>query len=241
VSGIKSVPNLIYYLHEFFWNFYQFLANCFELFSSESIFNSKNRCHGVPLVSLSLSAPGPPVSTPFPRGCHAPVPAQRHKGAGRQLRSDIASPLSKPRRRLTVGAPPDRACLNAAVFTVRARPAPPPVRPSRRCFPASPHHRVLLRSQLLPLTILSPSMQELAVRSRPIAGASVASTVATPSTVSGALSTPLPPFSLGTPAPELPPLSHPDAGHRRPLEHPPRQRTPPPSDFSTLPVGKKLR
>jgi hypothetical protein len=38
---MKSVPNLIFYLHEFFWIFSQFLAIYFELFSSGVIFNSK--------------------------------------------------------------------------------------------------------------------------------------------------------------------------------------------------------
>jgi hypothetical protein len=31
---MKSVPNLISYLHEFYWNFSQFIAICFELLSS---------------------------------------------------------------------------------------------------------------------------------------------------------------------------------------------------------------
>jgi hypothetical protein len=38
---MKSVPNLISYLHKFFQNFSQFLAICFELFSFGVIFNSK--------------------------------------------------------------------------------------------------------------------------------------------------------------------------------------------------------
>jgi hypothetical protein len=42
---------------------------------------------------------------------------------------------------------------------------------------------------------------------------------------------PLPPFSPSTLAPKLPPLSHPDAGHRRPPEHPPHRRPPPSSRF----------
>jgi hypothetical protein len=69
------------------------------------------------------------------------------------------------------------------------------------------------------------------VRSCPIAGASTASTVATHSTVSEAPSTPLPPFSPGTLVHELPLPSHPDAGPRWPPEHPPRRRTPSPSQF----------
>jgi hypothetical protein len=38
VSIMKSVPNLIYYLHEFVWNFSQFLAIYFELFLPGSKF-----------------------------------------------------------------------------------------------------------------------------------------------------------------------------------------------------------
>jgi hypothetical protein len=36
MSILKSVPNQIYYLHEFSWIFSHFLAICFELFSSGS-------------------------------------------------------------------------------------------------------------------------------------------------------------------------------------------------------------
>jgi hypothetical protein len=39
---MKSVPNLISYLHEFFGIFSQFLAIYFELFSSGVIFNLEN-------------------------------------------------------------------------------------------------------------------------------------------------------------------------------------------------------
>jgi hypothetical protein len=56
VSSIKSVPNLISYLQEFFWNFSQFLAIYFELFSSRSKFNSE-------IADMR----GPPVSRRFPR------------------------------------------------------------------------------------------------------------------------------------------------------------------------------
>jgi hypothetical protein len=237
---MKSVPNWISYPHEVSWNFSQLLPNCFELFSSGSIFNSKNHYCGVPPISLSLSPHRARLS-----GCRFRVAATRPCYPLKAL-ADSASLLSEPRHHLAVGAPPDRACPNDAVSTVRARltagsrPAPPPVRPSRCRLPASPHHRVLLRSRLPPLTTLSPFVQELAARSRPITGATTASAVATPSTVSGAPSTPLLPFPLGTPTPELPLLSHPDAGHRRSPEHPPHRRTSPSSGFSTLPIGKKL-
>jgi hypothetical protein len=68
---MKSVPNLISYHHEFFQNFYQSLAICFELFSFGVIFNSEIadewappvrrrapcRCRGLKLLS------GPRVPT----------------------------------------------------------------------------------------------------------------------------------------------------------------------------------
>jgi hypothetical protein len=47
---MKSVPNLIFYPHDFFWNFSQFLAIYFELFSSGVIFNSENADEWVPPV-----------------------------------------------------------------------------------------------------------------------------------------------------------------------------------------------
>jgi hypothetical protein len=39
VSIKKNIPNLIFYLHDFFWNFSQFLAIYFERFSSGVYFN----------------------------------------------------------------------------------------------------------------------------------------------------------------------------------------------------------
>jgi hypothetical protein len=41
---------LIFHLHEFFWNFSQFLAIYFEPFSSVVIFNSKNADEWAPPV-----------------------------------------------------------------------------------------------------------------------------------------------------------------------------------------------
>jgi hypothetical protein len=48
---MKSVPNLIYYLHEFIWNYSEFLAIYFELFSFGVIFNSENADEWAPPVS----------------------------------------------------------------------------------------------------------------------------------------------------------------------------------------------
>jgi hypothetical protein len=56
---MKSVPNLISYLHKFCWNFSQFLAIYFELFSSRGNFNTE-------IADMM----GPPVSRRFPRRAH---------------------------------------------------------------------------------------------------------------------------------------------------------------------------
>jgi hypothetical protein len=118
---MKSVANLIYYLHKFSWNFSQLIPNCFELFSSQSIFNLKNRCRGVPPVSLSLSATSPPVSTPFPHGCYAPAPAPHHKGVSRHCLSAVRA------------APPPH-CRSASQPRMSER--------RRLCCPSAPHRRV---------------------------------------------------------------------------------------------------
>jgi hypothetical protein len=86
---MKSVPNLISYIHEFFWNFSQFLAIYFELFSSGSKFNSENAHEW-----------GPPVSRRFPcRAClaarHHRVAATRHRLASRALIPTALSSVSK--------------------------------------------------------------------------------------------------------------------------------------------------
>jgi hypothetical protein len=65
---MKSVPEWIFYLHEFSWNFSQHLAISFELFSFRNVFNSGIICHWVPPLSLALSAPGLLISTPSPHG-----------------------------------------------------------------------------------------------------------------------------------------------------------------------------
>jgi hypothetical protein len=48
---MKTVPKLVSYLHEFYWNYSQFLAIYYMLFSIEVIFNSENTDVWVPPVS----------------------------------------------------------------------------------------------------------------------------------------------------------------------------------------------
>jgi hypothetical protein len=127
---MKSVPNLISYHHEFFWNFSQFLAIYFELFSSGSKFNSENTDEW-----------GPPVSRRFPR--RVLLSACRHRVAAMHLRRSrtlsalsgphagiptavpTAPPLSEPHRRLTSphacsSQPRRRPCLKLT-DAIRAR------------------------------------------------------------------------------------------------------------------------
>jgi hypothetical protein len=59
---MKSVPNLISYLHEFVQHFSQFLAICFELFSFRVIFNSE-----------ITDERAPPVIRRVPRWAHVAV------------------------------------------------------------------------------------------------------------------------------------------------------------------------
>jgi hypothetical protein len=101
VSIIKSVPNLIFYLHIFFCNFSQFLAICFELFSFGVNFNSE-----------ITDERTPPVRRRTPRvpthclASHAPPPSRQYPHAARPTASPVA-PASRPSR-LPDSVRPDR-------------------------------------------------------------------------------------------------------------------------------------
>jgi hypothetical protein len=72
---MKSVPNLISYLHKFFWNFSQFLAIYFELFSSGVFLIRKTLMSGSHLSDAAVRA-GPAwqraVSAWLPHAAHLP-------------------------------------------------------------------------------------------------------------------------------------------------------------------------
>jgi hypothetical protein len=98
---MKSVQNLIVYLHKFFWNFFQFLAICFELLSFGVIFNSENADERAPPVRRR----------PWLK---AAVGTARRRRPGRltdhavaQTAAPAASPLAR-RRRFAVPAPVSR-------------------------------------------------------------------------------------------------------------------------------------
>jgi hypothetical protein len=110
---MKSVPNLISYLHKFSWNFSQFLAICFELLSFGSVFILEIADAWDPPVSLPLSALGPPVSAPTPRGCHAHAPRCALKalsGPRVSVPTAICVPTALPMPPRLTRHRPDRAC-----------------------------------------------------------------------------------------------------------------------------------
>jgi hypothetical protein len=107
---MKSVPNSISYLHEFFQNFSQSLAIRFELFSFGVIFNSEIADERAPPVRRR---------PPLPRGCHALRRCRDLKPLSGQR---AARPDSRPRSR----RPPDRLAGAAVAPTtsLAARPSP---------------------------------------------------------------------------------------------------------------------
>jgi hypothetical protein len=128
---MKSVPNLMSYLQKFSWNFSQFLAICFELFSSGANFYFRKSLTRGTQLSAAASRAGPAcqraVSAWLPRvratlhalrtadcRCSKPRPA-----VCSQLRvSQRATPPLPTGRsyRLRAGvprrSPPSRACLS---------------------------------------------------------------------------------------------------------------------------------
>jgi hypothetical protein len=163
VSIKKSVPNLIFYLHDFFRNFSQFLAIFFELFSSRVIYlNSKFdsrvgpacqwQCRAapsrdwLPRAALSGRARGglnvvPIAPRPPPRQPRAARPHASPLAPPPRQCSPLASPLALPSRppwseavvAWYVVVPPRRSPV-AAVPVPVSRPVPRPS-PVRRWAP----------------------------------------------------------------------------------------------------------
>jgi hypothetical protein len=115
VSIIKSVPNLISYLHKIFWNFYQFLAICSKLFSSGGKFNSE-------IADMR----GPPVSHRFPRWACLSVP-RRRMAATRPRRAASCTRPHRAIKALTDSVIPTAPlrCPSRAVASPHARPSRP--------------------------------------------------------------------------------------------------------------------
>jgi hypothetical protein len=83
---MKSVPNLISYLHEFFQNFSQSLAICFELFS-----------FGVIFISEITDERAPPVRRRAPHRAHTTERPRAHRHCPDSALALAACPTASPR------------------------------------------------------------------------------------------------------------------------------------------------
>jgi hypothetical protein len=138
---MKSVPNFISYLHEFFQNFSHFLAICFELFSFRMIFKSEitdSRPHLSDAARRAGPARQPAVAAWLPRAARlartlrpmsgqraarpdspALAPAPTAPRLARAVVAPTASPIVSPsqpkplarRRRAAIPAPVSRPFL----------------------------------------------------------------------------------------------------------------------------------
>jgi hypothetical protein len=113
VSIGKSVPNLISYLHDFFKNFSQSLAICFELFSFGEIIYSKIADERAPPVRRRVrqraAAAWPPHPRHPPHACHRRPdcsPRSRRRPDRRGLKPPTPGSVAVSHRRLHADEPP---------------------------------------------------------------------------------------------------------------------------------------
>jgi hypothetical protein len=147
---MKSVPNLIFYLHKFFGNFSQFLAICFELFSFRVNFNSEIADEWAPPVRHRAPLQARVAARRCRMAAMRCAARPRLKAtigtahcASRQPRPDSTDRLARVAATAspTVPSPrpshqprhcPDRLANHAAILTEAARPS----RPRRAAVPA---------------------------------------------------------------------------------------------------------
>jgi hypothetical protein len=135
---MKSVPNLISYLHEFFQNFYHFLDIYLELFSFEMIFNSEITDSGPHLSDAACRAVARGLKPLFgqrtarldsPTSCAPPSP--------RPPRADRPTARQRPPARLAARAAVPTAAVRSRIARTAA-PATSPLTYHRRAAPPSP-------------------------------------------------------------------------------------------------------
>jgi hypothetical protein len=169
---MKSVPNLISYLHKVFWNFYQFLA-IFELFSSGGNFNTEIADMKGLTCQLPLSVPGPPISAPSPHGCHTPASCRScalRALSGLRVGVPTALPTAPPAVRAVAVA--SRAPVSTASSSMSEADRPCPSAPpslSGRLRRRELVHGERCPSPLLPL-FLPWSVEPTSLSLLPIAG-----------------------------------------------------------------------
>jgi hypothetical protein len=114
---MKNVPNLILYLHEFFWNFSQFLAIDFELFLSRVNFNSEIADEWAPPVRRRA----PRRASVAARHCHM---AATRRTARPRLKAAVGT-ACRASRQPRPSRPPDSADrLTRAATTLLTAPSP---------------------------------------------------------------------------------------------------------------------
>jgi hypothetical protein len=129
---MKSVPNLISYLHDFVQNFSQFLAICFELFSFREFVYSEiadsgphlsgAACRDGPAWQRAVAA-WPPCTAPRRRRGLKPLSGQRAMCPDSRLAHAARLPTAPCLARAAAALTASRAPLSSR---------PPPCRPHRR-------------------------------------------------------------------------------------------------------------
>jgi hypothetical protein len=145
----ENVPNLISYLHEFFQNFSQSLAICFELFSFGEFVYSEIIDSG-PHLSAAARRAGPArqraVAAWLPRATHLACALRRYRDSTPRVPTAHLAPADRVprspcrRQRSTRRARPSPDCLARAArlptASRRARPSPRPTSSPRRTRPS---------------------------------------------------------------------------------------------------------
>jgi hypothetical protein len=108
---MKSVPNLISYLHDFFWNFSQFLAIYFEQFSFGVILIQKTLMSGSHLSDTAVRT-GPALQRAIAAWLPRAAPLQRIKCAIKTARRRLDSvvPTAPPPQSEPPRLTPSRPC-----------------------------------------------------------------------------------------------------------------------------------
>jgi hypothetical protein len=126
---MKSVPNLIFYIHYCFWNFSQFLAIYFERFSSGVILIRKTLRSGSHLSDDVVCA-GPTWQRTIAAWLPRAAPHPCIKCAVRTARRRPDSPRRSDRATFR---PHRRRCLNRLASPRSILITPSPLSESRRC------------------------------------------------------------------------------------------------------------
>jgi hypothetical protein len=136
---MKSVPNLISYIHKVSGNFSQLLAICFELFSFRSVFNLENPLpHGAHLSASFSHCVHAHMSEPFSdlETMHRCGKTTRRCGLILPFRTSFARPSGHSPDCQGCSPPPTtvrQSIVRELYLTAAAKPEPSAAVPFRRC------------------------------------------------------------------------------------------------------------